>query len=208
MARRIERRRPEDEDEEDDGNFTSAAPRGQAKKGPNYLIWIFPAGALILLLGALLMRLGGSGGREWGDPSQNERYIPMVLREFKKAQDIYNRDMADRKTKSFAYASHFSDVAYKYAERWGAPAWEKRYAAADSPASTYRGYYFADIKNSADGKPYDYKTGWGLAAVPAEHGKSGMKTFIADQSGAVYSKDTAGKAPEAWPADLSGWQAE
>jgi hypothetical protein len=62
----------------------------------------------------------------------------------------------------------------------------------------YRGYYFRILTRqgqSAPGGQYDYIIngnmigGFALVAYPAEHGESGIMTFIVNQQGKVYQKD-------------------
>jgi len=62
----------------------------------------------------------------------------------------------------------------------------------------YHGYYFRVLKKqgpAAQGGAMDYVVkgimigGFALAAAPAEHGKTGFKTFMVSQSGLVYEKD-------------------
>jgi hypothetical protein len=65
-------------------------------------------------------------------------------------------------------------------------------------STPFRGYYFHLLTAqgpSAQGgaKPYvvdgEMRNGFALVAFPAEYGKSGVMTFIVDQSGIVYEKD-------------------
>ena len=69
----------------------------------------------------------------------------------------------------------------------------------------YHGYYFKILKSQgsdAPGGELDYISngkmvaGFGLAAYPAEYGKSGITTFIVNQQGIVYEKDLGPKTEE------------
>ncbi|HUL23614.1 MAG TPA: DUF2950 domain-containing protein [Thermodesulfobacteriota bacterium] len=67
----------------------------------------------------------------------------------------------------------------------------------DKP-SPYHGYYYKILKaqgKNAEGGAYDYVIngkmigGFALVAYPAEHGASGVMTFIVNHDGVVYQKD-------------------
>jgi len=81
-------------------------------------------------------------------------------------------------------------------------------AAATSPETPKAGYYFVDIAAGSDGKAYDATRQHGLCAVPAAYGALGRNTFVVDDSGIVYQKDTGGRPvtefPEVEGID-SGW---
>jgi hypothetical protein len=78
------------------------------------------------------------------------------------------------------------------------------------------GYWFAAIEKYENEKggatPYDEGKGrnpkrFGICAYPAEHGKTGIFTFLINESYTVWKKDTGGKSVDLLPADLkkSGW---
>ena len=78
------------------------------------------------------------------------------------------------------------------------------------------GYWYASLKYYIDGagvkKPYDAGNGraiakFGIIAYPAQYGKSGIRTYVVDETQTVYWKDTKGKPFETFPADLrkDGW---
>lgn len=69
------------------------------------------------------------------------------------------------------------------------------FAAADNPDSGYSGYYFVNITVS------DPASEFGLCAVPCIYGDSGTNTFIINQVGVIYYRDTKGKPVTEWPAD-------
>ena len=72
------------------------------------------------------------------------------------------------------------------------------YLAGHDPSDPFRGYYYKVISrqsaNAAGGR-YDYIingnmiAGFGLIAFPADHGNSGVMTFICNHHGKVYEKD-------------------
>jgi Protein of unknown function (DUF2950) len=85
---------------------------------------------------------------------------------------------------------------------WGGPIGEKIAKAIEqgySPgAEPYHGYFFKILKGQGAAAPLgkiDYVVkgvmigGFGLVAVPAEYGETGVKTFIVNQDGVVYEKD-------------------
>jgi hypothetical protein len=62
----------------------------------------------------------------------------------------------------------------------------------------YHGYFFKVLNKQGRAAPHgamDYIVngvmigGFALAAAPADYGRSGVKTFMANQSGVVYEKD-------------------
>ncbi len=80
----------------------------------------------------------------------------------------------------------------------------KRLARATTAEHPLSGYYFVDITGNEDG-PYNYAKQFGVCAVPAEYGTSGVPTFVVDAQGAVYKKDTGGEPVTTWPNLAEGW---
>jgi len=93
-------------------------------------------------------------------------------------------------------------------EDWSAVKPEPRY-----------GYFFQAMTTDENGEAYnqnelngvkvanDYK--FAFVAYPADYDKSGKNTFIVNESGTVYRKDTAGQPVLKWPAAdpaSAGWQ--
>jgi hypothetical protein len=85
-----------------------------------------------------------------------------------------------------------------YWEGEGQPLVPEGFAHAD--AKPYHGYYFRILKAQgpdAPGGVHNYAIkdklvgGFGLVAVPAQYGVTGVHTFIVNQNGAVYEKDIA-----------------
>jgi len=65
-------------------------------------------------------------------------------------------------------------------------------ARATSPAQPFNGYYFVDL--TGDGKrSYDYRTDYGICAVPADYPRTGLYTFVIDPTGTAYYRDIGGK---------------
>jgi hypothetical protein len=94
-------------------------------------------------------------------------------------------------------------LAWKNADgTWGGPvganvahAIDEGYTAKSEP---YHGYFFKVLKKQGSAAPHgamDYVVkgvmiaGFGLAAAPADYGRSGVMTFMVNQSGVVYEKD-------------------
>ena len=74
----------------------------------------------------------------------------------------------------------------------------KGYLSGRDPGDPYRGYYYKVISRQSDnaaGGRYDYVingnmiAGFGLVAFPADHGNSGVMTFMCNHSGKVFEKD-------------------
>ena len=85
---------------------------------------------------------------------------------------------------------------------WAGPIGEKIAKAIDQGyapgAEPYHGYFFKKLKGQGPSAPLgkmDYLVkgvmigGFGLVAVPAEYGETGVKTYIVNQDGIVYEKD-------------------
>ena len=79
------------------------------------------------------------------------------------------------------------------------------------------GYWFKAIPNYEDaaGKKVAYHNGdgrsigrFGFAAYPAEYDRSGKMTYILNEAGTVFQKDTGGEPIEVFPADpiKEGWK--
>ena len=74
----------------------------------------------------------------------------------------------------------------------------KAYLEGRDPGDPFKGYYYKVITQQgahAPGGRYDYIingnmiAGFGLIAFPADHGNSGVKTFMCNHQGKVYEKD-------------------
>jgi hypothetical protein len=75
------------------------------------------------------------------------------------------------------------------------------------------GYFFRAMsgynQNEVNGVNATNSYAFAFVAYPAEYGKTGKRTFIINESGTVYSKDTgsdANKIVLQWPTDMSGWK--
>jgi hypothetical protein len=80
------------------------------------------------------------------------------------------------------------------------------FARATSPATAKAGYYYVDITSEVGLGDYEYSNACGLCAVPAQHGKTGLNTFIVDLTGVVYKKDTGGRPVTVYPdTTKDGW---
>ena len=95
------------------------------------------------------------------------------------------------------------------------------YSAATTRDGAYRGYYFRILTGqgkNANGGAYDYRIkgrmsgGFALIAWPAEHGKSGIMSFMVNHDGVVFQKnlgpngDTVARNMQRFDHDAS-WQA-
>jgi hypothetical protein len=80
------------------------------------------------------------------------------------------------------------------------------FARAISPETAKCGYWFVDIVADAKTGPYNFAKEFGLCAVPAVYGKSGIYTYIIDFTGTVYKKDNGGRPVQAYPDTTNeGW---
>ena len=86
----------------------------------------------------------------------------------------------------------------------------KELAFAMEESKTLKGYYYMDLrKRLIDIKAieeFDYTKEWGLAALPGTRGRTGLLTFIIDQSNVIYATTKMHSQPE-YPYDPggSGW---
>ena len=73
-------------------------------------------------------------------------------------------------------------------------------AAASIPEKAYQGYYFVAL-------PVAEHHQFCVAAVPAQYGTSGKRTFIAVDDGSIYAKDLAGESVKTPPPnpEKEGW---
>jgi len=91
------------------------------------------------------------------------------------------------------------------------PEGAKRYGLAAAPKN---GYYYRMMVSDPDGEVYqkdDGKTNkakYGVVAYPATPGESGRFTFITNESGKTWKKDTQGRPVDRWPGkdpSQDGW---
>jgi hypothetical protein len=77
-----------------------------------------------------------------------------------------------------------------------------RYGLAPAPKN---GYFYKMMVSDPDGEVYQKddgktnKTKYGVVAWPAVHGATGRFTFISNESGKTWKKDTEGKPVDKWP---------
>lgn len=80
------------------------------------------------------------------------------------------------------------------------------YAPKQGQSTPYRGYYFRILTAQgphAEGGALDYREdgkltrGFALVAYPASYGKSGVMTFVVNQTGMVFQKDLGSKTAQA-----------
>jgi hypothetical protein len=117
------------------------------------------------------------------------------------------------------------DIAGLYVHGTGAFRLAHSVAQADAnPRSPYpevgdtrarNGYWFRAMSTDPSGKPYrgsdaehldTHPTAYGVCAYPDVYGKSGSRTYIMNETGAIWGKDTEGKAVLAWPEGNPGEQ--
>ena len=70
----------------------------------------------------------------------------------------------------------------------------------DAPgARPRRGYYFIEIQRDVSGNDYSAEWNYALCAVPAEYGRTGLRTFCVDTQGMVLSDDNKGEPLSQYP---------
>ena len=136
---------------------------------------------------------------------------------------FYRMYRSDGETRVEAIDSQFAkaDIAYAGPNVFGAGYiydWSTTVATATAKA----GYYFQTMIKDQEGKFYNQNelngikatnsSRYGFVAYPATYGVSGVRTFIVNESGKVYSKDLgAGSSVLRWPASdptTVGWELE
>jgi len=164
-------------------------------------------GLSALIFGGVLLNLAFSGSR-----ASPERIASSSLKTIASAQmDFRSNDrdgngVMDYWTRDVAGLHDFTPAG-------GQPMKlvEPSIAAADATASgepaPKGGYHFRAMTTGPDG-PYDGGSGrhpscWAVCAYPRKHAKTGKFTFIVNEEGTIWRKDTSGPVL-AWPADLQG----
>ncbi|MDI6788636.1 MAG: DUF2950 family protein, partial [Planctomycetota bacterium] len=115
----------------------------------------------------------------------------------------------------------FISVDFARADAAPLPAIPNKIASLEGKPTPKNGYFFRAMTTDETGNPYNQNevngvkaansSKYAFCAYPAEYGKTGRKTFIVNQEGSIYSKDTGGQAVLQWPASnpvTAGWQVE
>jgi hypothetical protein len=169
-----------------------------------------------------LMRLNGHGGGAGGIPN-NEMVAEFGLQILRNAEETFkNSDsdangVADFWTRDVAglyavkdrsgQAVFLIDPATAAADPDGAP----RYGLTPAPKN---GYFYKMMVSDQDGETYQKddgksnKTRYGIVAWPALPGATGRFTFITNESGKTWKKDTLGMPVTRWPGKdpaVDGW---
>jgi hypothetical protein len=156
----------------------------------------------------------GSGGAKKKPPkpgpasmAANEMNTLGTMRAYAGAQKLFKTQDWD-KDKVLEYATPFSQL-HSLKDATGEPIglMPPDFAAAVSSKKPMFGYYFVELK-TIDGKAIDWTKDYGLCAVPAEHRKTGMRTFILKTGGRVWGQVLPnGGAVTDYPANpaLAGW---
>ena len=103
------------------------------------------------------------------------------------------------------YATHLYELAA--AGRAGRELPAGLAAALGSPRPVqWRGYLFSRMRGSWEGR-FDPAERFGAQAVPAEYGRTGVRSFYITDAGTVYSRDTGGVPVMIEPRDpgAEGW---
>jgi len=203
---------PEEEEERDDPGPRSAASRSRkdaetAERNKKLMYGGIAAGVLLLLVVVVGMS-GGAGGRLTRSRIvSNETSAVASLVVILCGQATFHRtDFYGRGQLMYANphtGRGFVDLYAVGNQRIGLI--DQSLAKATSPRTAKAGYYFISFRGSADGYEYDPVIEFGVCAVPAVYGKTGINTFVMDVGGSVYMKDTGGVAPTRYPDVRRGW---
>ena len=176
---------------------------------------------VLALVNAAVFVLLGAG---CGDPHpsvQNRDTAVTTLRGLAGAQGTFRR--ADRYGAGFKTCANGARDLFEIGDtnephlidRSLADAFGTTAAQMVSPSKTGKvpkaGYVFVDLSRKPDGSPVtlgaptEALSTYCYCAYPAVYGVTGIPTFVIDQTGTVYEKDTGGKPVTAFPRDLSTW---
>ncbi len=169
-----------------------------------------------------ILRMTGGGGMPAG-PADNERIAEISLQFIRQAEDTFkNSDsdangVADFWTRDVAglyglkdrsgQAIFLLDPATAAADPEGA----SRYGLTPAPKN---GYFYRMLVTDPDGETYQkddrktHKTRYGVVSYPAAYGATGRFTFITNEAGKTWKKDTMGKPVDRWPGKdpaADGW---
>ena len=185
------------------------------------------AGAAGLAAAVFVPRMAGAAA---GGPANNERVAELSLLFVRQAQETFKNSDSDRNgaadywTRDLAGLYGLKDAAGQAIflldpETAGADAdGAARYGLAAGPKS---GYFFKALVTDQDGNAYakdDDKDGqsftnkarFGVVAWPAGYGATGRFTFVMNESGKIWKKDTTGQPVDKWPGKdpaAEGWLA-
>ena len=120
--------------------------------------------------------------------ASNEATAIASLRAYAAAQVAFKRNDCDNdglpdfadECRDLYYATGAGDQPVKLIAR--------TFADADAPENSVCGYYYEDLDSSPD-TTYDHEFEYGLGAIPANYGRSGINTFVIDVTNVVYQKD-------------------
>jgi hypothetical protein len=179
---------------------------------------------------AIPMLLGSPRhAQERGGVAQNEMMAEMGLQFIRQAQETFKNSDSDRNGAADFWTR---DVAGLYALKDSSgqaiflldpptaqadPEGAARHGLALAPKN---GYFYRMMVTDPDGEVYqkdDDKDGsafthasrYGVAATPAQYGATGRFTFITNETGKAWKKDTQGKPVAKWPGKdpaQEGWQ--
>jgi len=180
------------------------------------------SGVGLVAIGAAVAipRMAGGGG---GGPQNNEALAEFNLQIIKIAEESFKTSDSDAN----GVADYWTrDVAGLFAlkDKSGQPLMllDAATAGADPEGATRyglpvvpkNGYFFKMMVGDPDGEAYQKddgktnKTRFGVVAWPAVPGATGRLTFIVNESGKVWKKDTLGHAVDRWPGKdpaTEGW---
>lgn len=180
------------------------------------IMWLMglAGAALLAALGlALAFIVRPEAPKRWPrDVRRNEAAVIAAMRTYAGAQNIFHRTDYDSDG-ILEYAGpggagttgmHDSFIALYGLTVAGMPIELIPKEMADAKHGTfgsvpYCGYYFSDIEEDCSGIGYNATFTYGLCAVPAEHGVTGINTFVIDVQGTVYQFDNGGKVLSSFP---------
>jgi hypothetical protein len=172
------------------------------------------SGVALISIGAALAVPRLMGGGAAGGVDTNEALAEVTLQFIRNAEETFkNSDsdangVADYWTRDVAGLHSLKDRSGQFIflldpqTAAADPDGAARYGLAAAPKN---GYYFKMMVGDPDGEAYqkdDGKTNknrYGVVAWPAQPGVSGRFTFITNESGKVWKKDTQGQPVDRWP---------
>lgn len=159
---------------------------------------------------AMIIPMVMSGGEPPGvfGPAENERRAQLSLQAIRIAQAVFRNSDMDRNEKEDYWTT---DVAGLYGLKdknentiflidlelaAADPAGAKTYGLTPAPKN---GYWFKVVGGAK---------GWAVVAYPAALRVTGNNTFLIDDEGTIWKKDTSGKPVETWPKspEKEGWR--
>ena len=143
----------------------------------------------------------------------NQGAAVAALRTYLGAQNVFRRSRRYGEREPFQYANPWKGAGFPDLHQVGAPdpgkdpldIIDSAFAEAGLGGTPRAGYHFCDILGDKDG-PYDFTKRFGLCAFPHEYGETGQYTYVVNETGTVYCKNTGGFPVNIFPdVEREGW---